>query len=208
MSLRSALCTLTLVRHGETPANLAGVWAGSLDSPLTPRGERQAARVGLHVARTRGDVRALYASTLTRARHTAAAIGARVGLEAATDVALCEYDLGAWEGRSYAELVREEKLFERMAKEPDWRPGGGESARGVAERLAGALRTIAARHAGERVVVVSHGGALTLAFGLLLDGDPGVWRRVMSNGAVSELTLVPEPRLHRFNEVHHLDGLA
>jgi broad specificity phosphatase PhoE len=207
MSLRAAPCTLTLVRHGETPANLAGLWHGSLDTPLTPRGERQAERVALHLARTRGDARSLYASTLTRARRTAGAIGARTGLAVATDAALCEYDLGAWEGRSYTELVRDEKLFERMAQEPDWRPGGGESSRAVAERLAGALRAIAARHPGERVVVVSHGGALTLAFGLLLDGDPGVWRRVMDNAAVSELTLHPEPRLHRFNEVHHLDGL-
>ena len=201
-------CSLTIVRHGETPANTGGLWHGSLDTPLTPRGERQAERVALHVARTRGDTSALYASTLTRARRTAEPIAARLGLELKLDAALCEYDLGAWEGRSYAELVGEHKLFERMAQDPDWKPGGGESARGVATRIASSLRAIAERHRGERVVVVTHGGALTLGLGLLLDGDPSTWRRVMDNAAVTELQLEPTPRLHRFNETHHLEGLA
>jgi probable phosphoglycerate mutase len=94
-----------------------------------------------------------------------------------------------------------------MAREPDWRPGGGESARGVATRVGSGLRAIAERHPGERVVVVTHGGALTLALGLLLDGDPSVWRRVMDNAAVSDLVLEPAPRLLRFNDTLHLEGL-
>ncbi len=201
-------CSLTIVRHGETPANLDGIWHGSIDTTLTARGERQAERVALHVARTRGDASALYASTLSRARRTAAPIAARLGLAVRLDAALCEYDLGAWEGLSYEVLVKEHALFERMARDPDWQPGGGESARAVATRLAGSLRAIAERHRGERVVVVTHGGALTLALGLLLDGEPSAWRRVMSNAAVSELELEPEPRLLRFNDAFHLEGLA
>jgi broad specificity phosphatase PhoE len=201
-------CTLTLVRHGQTSANTEGIWHGSLDTQLTPHGELQAERVALHLARTRGDASALYASTLSRAQRTAAPIGARLGLEVRADADLREYDLGAWEGLSYAQLIRDHRLFERMAKEPDWRPGGGESARGVATRIAGALSAIAERHRGERIVVVTHGGALTLGLGLLLDRDPSAWRRVMDNAAVSELHLEPAPRLLRFNETQHLAGLA
>lgn len=201
-------CLLTIVRHGETPANLGGLWHGSIDTPLTPRGERQAERAALHLARTRGDASALYASTLSRARLTAAPIAARLGVAVQLDAALCEYDLGAWEGLPYSELIEQHALFERMSREPDWRPGGGESARGVATRLAGSLRAIAARHRGERVVVVTHGGALTLALGWLIDRDLGAWRRVMSNAAVSELVIEPEPLLLRFNDALHLEGLA
>lgn len=201
-------CSLTIVRHGETSANTGGVWHGSLDTLLTPRGERQAERVALHVARTRGDATALYASPLARAQRTAAPIAERLRVELRADAELSEYDLGAWEGRSYAELVREHRLFERMSQDPDWRPGGGESARGVATRIAGALRRIAEQHRGERVIVVTHGGALTLGLGLLLDQDPSAWRRVMDNAAVSELELEPQPRLLRFNETLHLAGLA
>src|SRR5262245_44152815 len=36
---------LTLVRHGETSANLEGIWHGSTDGPLTERGRAQAGRV-------------------------------------------------------------------------------------------------------------------------------------------------------------------
>ncbi len=201
-------CQLVIVRHGETSANTDGLWHGALDTALTARGERQAERVALHVARTRSDARAVYASPLTRARRTAAPIAARLGLPVRIAPSLREYDLGAWEGLSYAELVREHRLFERMARDPDWTPGGGESARGVATRLAGGLREIAARHPGERVVVVTHGGALTLALGLLLDGDPAVWRRVLDNAALCELALEPAPQLLRFNDVLHLDGIA
>ena len=57
------------------------------------------------------------------------------------------------------------------------------------------LRRIAGAHSGERVIVVGHGGALTLALGQLLDRDISVWRRVMHNCAVSELALEPEPEL-------------
>jgi broad specificity phosphatase PhoE len=195
---------VTLVRHGETSANVDGVWHGSIDTALTPHGRSQAERVAEHIARTRADATSLYASPLSRARDTAEPIAARLGLAPRVEPDLREYHLGEWEGISYATLAREHKLFERMAADPDWQPGGGESARQVAERLAGSLRAIAARHPGERVIVVSHGGALTLGLGLLLDRDVSAWRRVMSNCAVSDLLFDPEPRLGVWNDVAHL----
>jgi broad specificity phosphatase PhoE len=195
---------VTLVRHGETAANVAGVWHGSIDTALTPRGAAQAERVAAHLFATRRDARALYASPLERARHTAQPIAVRLGLVACIEDDLREYHLGAWEGITYATLAREHRLFERMRDDPDWQPGGGESARQVAERLAGRLTAIARRHPGERVIVVSHGGALTLGLGLLLDRDVSAWRRVMDNCAVSDLVFDPAPRLGAWNEVAHL----
>ena len=195
---------VTLVRHGETAANVEGVWHGSIDTALTPHGRSQAERVAEHLARTRADATTLYASPLARARDTAEPIAARLRLAQRVEPDLREYHLGEWEGISYVTLAREHRLFERMAADPDWQPGGGESARQVAERLAGSLRAIAARHPGERVIVVSHGGALTLGLGLLLDRDVSAWRRVMSNCAVSDLLFDPEPRLGVWNDVAHL----
>ena len=196
---------VTLVRHGETSANALGVWHGSTDTALTPAGQRQAERVAAHLAVTRADASALYASPLTRARDTARPIAERLGLGAQIEADLREYHLGEWEGVSYAELVREHRLFERMRADPDWQPGGGESARQVAERLAAQLAAIAARHEGERVIVVSHGGALTLGLGLLLDRELSVWRRLMDNCAISDLVFDPAPRLQSWNEVAHLE---
>ena len=51
---------VTIVRHGRTFANTDGIWHGSTDTPLDPVGHRQAARVGLHLARTQPDLVAVY----------------------------------------------------------------------------------------------------------------------------------------------------
>jgi probable phosphoglycerate mutase len=195
---------VTLVRHGVTSANTDGVWHGSTDTALTDAGRRQAERVAAHLAATRADASALYASPLTRARDTARPIAERLGLAPCIEDDLREYDLGAWEGVSYAVLAREHRLFERMRDDPDWTPGGGESARQVAERIARGLASIAARHAGERVIVVSHGGALTLGLGWLLERKLSEWRRVMDNCAISDLAFAPAPSLLSWNEVAHL----
>jgi broad specificity phosphatase PhoE len=195
---------LTIVRHGETSANIAGVWHGSIDTALTPRGVEQARRAADAIGALAPRASALYASPLRRARDTARSIGLVLGLEARVDADLAEYHLGELEGRTYGELMREHRLFERMAREPDWNPGGGESPRQVATRGANAMSRIAAAHPGERVVVVSHGGALTLTLSLLLDGDISEWKRVMDNCAITELALDPSPRLLTFNEVAHL----
>lgn len=199
--------SLTLVRHGETSANVDGVWHGSIDTELTERGRVQASRVAQHLTAREPRPAALYSSPLQRARHTAEAIGNALGLTTQLRPEIAECDLGEWEGMSYRELVGTHKLFQRMSRDPDFQPGGGESPRQVATRTASALRSIAAAHSGESVIVVAHGGALTLGLGLLLDDDPGTWRRIMDNCAVTELQLSPTPALLSFNETTHLDGV-
>ena len=58
---------LTLVRHGETSANLDGVWHGSTDTPLTERGRLQAERVAEYLAHRHPDATTVYSSPLARA---------------------------------------------------------------------------------------------------------------------------------------------
>jgi probable phosphoglycerate mutase len=94
-----------------------------------------------------------------------------------------------------------------MRRDPDFAPHGGESPRQVTERITASLRRIGAEHPGERVIVVTHGGALSIALAAILDGDYTRWRRVMSNCAVSELVFEPAPQLLSFNETDHLEGL-
>jgi probable phosphoglycerate mutase len=197
--------SLVVVRHGETSANQDGVWHGSTDTPLTPRGHAQAERVAARLARECADAVAVYASDLRRARDTALPIARALGLEVVTERGLREFDLGSWEGKTYRELHERHRLWDRMREDPHYAPHGGESPLVVAERITSALRSIAKRHAEARVVVVSHGGALSLAFGLLLDGDYSRWRRVMDNCGVSELSLEPLALL-RFNDTSHLEA--
>jgi probable phosphoglycerate mutase len=198
---------ITIVRHGRTFANSEGIWHGSIDTPLSEHGRLQAERTAEHLRRTRGDAVALYTSPLERARLTAAPIATALGLEPRTRDDLQEYHLGQLEGLSFRELARDHRLFQRMAEEPDWQPGGGESPRQVALRLGRALREVAAAHPGERAIVVSHGGALVLALAWLVEGDLGAWRQGMDNAAVSDLHFGATPELRVFNERAHLDEL-
>ena len=198
---------LILVRHGETSANLDGVWHGATDSPLTARGERQAARVAAHLGAAYTDAAAIYTSDLQRARRTAEAIGETLDRETVTERGLREYDLGSWEGKTYADLQGTHDLWHHMKTDPHFAPHGGESPQAVTQRFTGALASIAANHAGERVVVVAHGGAFSLAMGSLLNGHYSKWHPVMDNCGVSELALDPQPELLRFNFTDHLAGV-
>ncbi len=198
---------LILVRHGETSANIDGVWHGSTDTALTAKGHRQAERVAEYLGREYADAARVYSSPLQRARDTALPIARALGVELNVTEGLSEFHLGSWEGKSYASLFSEYKLFENMKSDPEFAPHGGESPRQVAERFGGALHRIAAGHPGQRVVVVAHGGALAIALGDLIDGDYREWRKVMDNGAVSELVLEPIPDLLSFNHTAHLEGL-
>jgi broad specificity phosphatase PhoE len=198
---------LTLVRHGETPANLESVWHGSVDTPLTERGVAQAERVASYLAEHHSEASALYSSPLQRAQKTAAPIGRELGLENSVEADLTEFHLGSWEGVSYAELATTHKLWENMSRDPDFAPHGGESPSQVAQRFSGVLRDLCERHRGERVVVVTHGGALSIGLAMLIDGVHGGWAGVMNNCAVSELVLEPQPKLLRFNHTEHLEDL-
>ena len=199
---------LTLIRHGETSANTGGVWHGSIDTELSPKGFEQAARVGEFAKSCHADAAAVYASPLQRARNTAEAIARALGHEVAIESDLSEYDLGSWEGKTYAELNDTHQLWQKMAADADFAPHGGESPAQVGERICAALRRIASAHPGQRVFVVSHGGAMSIGLGLLINGDARRWHRVMDNCASSELVLEPTPELISFNQTAHLGDLG
>lgn len=198
---------LTLVRHGQTEANAEGVWHGSIDTPLSSRGHEQAQRVARYIAAEHSDAVALYSSPLQRARNTALAIAQSTGLAVEVEEGLAEYDLGSWEGKTYRALQEEHQMWHHIKTDPHFAPHGGESPRQVVDRLVAALRQIAARHAGERIVAVSHGGAMTMAFAEILAGSYTSWERVMSNCGVSELVLEPKPSLLSFDHTEHLADL-
>lgn len=198
---------LTLVRHGQTRANIDSVWHGWTDTPLTELGARQANRVATFLDGHGADATVVYSSPLERARHTAAPIAERLGLEVRIDEDLREYDIGEWEGKSFQELFEVKRLWHHIRTDPDFAPHGGESPRRVVERLTGSLRRIARDHPGERVIAVAHGGALALAIGEFLNPGNTEWRHMMDNCAVSELSLDPEPELLSFNLNGHLEDL-
>jgi probable phosphoglycerate mutase len=205
--MRSQRTLLTLVRHGQTSANIDGVWHGSSDTPLTDHGERQAKRTAAFLETHGRDATVVYSSPLMRARHTAEPIAEKLGLELRIDPDLSEYDIGEWEGKSFQELQEVHQLWHHIATDPDFAPHGGESPRQVIARVSECLRRLAATHPQERIIAVTHGGALAMGLGALLGEQESSWSRVMRNCGVTDLAMDPTPELVSFNLEAHLDGL-
>ena len=166
---------LLLIRHGQSTANATGVWQGQLDFPLSEEGREQARRAGLTL--TGEEVSGFYSSPLLRAFETARII-AREN-EYHGDVTgvpgLMERRGGILEGTTRQEReARNPRLMEKLAglpEEEQWPLVGAETDEEVLLRFSGALAGIRAHHApGERILVVSHGGAMR-AFLRNLFGD-------------------------------------
>jgi probable phosphoglycerate mutase len=202
-----AVTHLLLVRHGETQANIDGVWHGSTDTPLTDRGHRQAGRVATHLLASAPGVTAIHSSDLQRAVHTARPIADAFGHSVQTWPELREYDLGGWEGKAFADLHENYDLWAHMQRDPDYAPHGGESPRQVTSRLAGIFDRLADAHRGEKIVVVLHGGALAMILGHLLHGGHSNWQHHLSNASVSELVMGRGPELLYVDRTDHLEGL-
>lgn len=164
MSASDLRTVLYLVRHGEASSNREGKIGGWSPAPLTDLGRRQAERAAAELAR-RGPTR-LVTSDIERARQTAQPIAAATGLEPLPEPGLRERSLGVLDGLPFDEArARAPELWQRMvARDPDAVPEGGETADVVYRRVAAAIDRLVREHAGERIVVVSHGLALYHAF--------------------------------------------
>jgi len=91
-----------LVRHGETAWSLSGQHTGRTDLPLTPQGEPNARRLGERLAGIHFE--RVFTSPLSRARRTCELAG--FGSSAVVDSDLLEWDYGAYEGKTRAEICR------------------------------------------------------------------------------------------------------
>lgn len=152
------MTTIFLARHGESDWNVEKRFQGHSDRPLTERGRKQAHALADLVASEKID--AVYTSPLSRAQETAEIVAGRAGLEPVALPELREVDTGSWSGLSRADV--EARFPEGFSR---WRSGGsgwedGETYEQMAERVIGALRTIAEDHPDGRVLVISHGGPI------------------------------------------------
>lgn len=164
MADRDAPTELLLVRHGEADSNRDGKFGGWSPVPLTERGRRQAAAAAAELA-TRAPV-AVITSDVVRAQETAAPIAAALGLEPRLEPGLRERSLGIFDGLAFTEAeARYPEVWQRLvARDATVLPDGAETADAVYARVSAAIARICEEHAGQRVVVVSHGLAMFHAF--------------------------------------------
>jgi alpha-ribazole phosphatase len=149
---------LVLVRHAEPLEDVRGRCYGSLDVGLSDAGRVQAERLAAALAGL--DFAAVYTSPRIRAVETADAVARRRAVAPIVDDDLREIDFGAFEGRTYEEIERDEPALFRLWMEAPTtvRFPGGESYSDLRRRALRALEAI--RRAEACAAVVTHGGVI------------------------------------------------
>ena len=210
MSNVSPATRIVIIRHGQSVDNVAGRISGWTDSALTEVGHQQARRMAEHVG-SRYQPTVVYASTLQRARHTAAPLVEHTGAPLIIRSNLRELHCGVAEGLTHEEVLeRHAEVWAGAQIENDLSFGwpGGETRREFFGRVRGVFAEILANHAGETVAVVSHGGVISSFLAHLLEGNPAAWRRYqLHNCSVTEVTGVgDEISVLQWNQIEHLAG--
>jgi broad specificity phosphatase PhoE len=190
--------TFYFVRHGESEANAAHRFAGRTDSPLTERGRQQAEAAADALASVKFD--RIVTSPLSRCRDTALIIARRHQLPVDLEPDLMEIDVGEKTGMP----------FDEVRGLPEWSDDGfvawprGETLDQVLSRAHRVITRIAEESAGERVLVVGHGGVTRILMSHFLGLLPRLDRSAATNTNVS--VVVSDGFTHRverlFTDAH------
>ncbi|AZE74262.1 Alpha-ribazole-5'-phosphate phosphatase [Pseudomonas synxantha] len=149
---------LDLLRHGET--ELGGGLRGSLDDALTARGWAQMRAAVVE----QGPWDRLISSPLQRCALFAQELGTQLDLPVSLEPDVQELHFGAWEGQSAAALMETdaEGLGLFWADPYAFTPPQGEPVSEFSERVLGAVSRLHQAYAGQRVLLISHGGVMRL----------------------------------------------
>lgn len=196
------------VRHGETAWNVDARIQGQLDIQLNDTGRWQAQRVGQALA---GEpLSAVYSSDLGRAHETARCIGEAAGIPVVAHHGLRERRFGLFEGKTFDEIHHQwpDHAHNWRKRLPEWEPPqGGESLLQLRERVTRTVSDLAARHCGQQIAVVAHGGVLDTLYRVATGQEvnsPRTWQ--LPNGAINRLLWTPEGfTLVGWSDTQHLD---
>lgn len=177
-----------MIRHGETEANARQIMAGSLDSPLTETGRKQAVLARVVVERLEIRPTRIVHSHLSRARDTAAIINENLGLPMVEDPDLAEIHVGELEGAPYERCMG---LLDKWADSP-----GGETCGQFFERVRRAKKKTLENPDGP-ALIVSHGGVFRALWKMYGHDMPGV-----RNCHLHEFR--PDPSRRRFPWITHV----
>ncbi|MDY7584067.1 alpha-ribazole phosphatase family protein [Pseudomonas sp. CCI3.1] len=149
---------LDLLRHGET--ELGGGLRGSLDDALTTLGWTQMR----DTVTGQGPWDRIVSSPLQRCALFARELSEQLDLPVSFDKDLQELHFGAWEGQSAAALmeVDEQALGLFWADPYAFTPPDGEPVLEFSARVLSAVSRLQRDFAGQRVLVVCHGGVMKL----------------------------------------------
>jgi broad specificity phosphatase PhoE len=158
-------CTFYIVRHAESEANIAELFAGDFDSKLSPKGVRQAQKRAKDLRTIHFD--ASFSSDLIRAHHTAKIIAKEHEMAVTALKILREKAFGVLEGRRYKDLEEDLRkkldVYYTLDTKERWthRPVEGmETLEELTARIVTFLRETALAYPNKTVLVVSHGSVI------------------------------------------------
>jgi alpha-ribazole phosphatase len=165
-----------LIRHALVEENARAFLYGVMDVPLCETTLIEQAPMYQSLAARLPRPAVWLVTPLTRTRRTAETIFAHgyPATKPGIERGLIEQSLGEWQGLPHAELPA--KLA--LPAHAFWplggheKPPGGESMAEVITRVGVAMERLAVEHAGQDVVIVSHGGAIRGAVAHALDIGP------------------------------------
>ena len=197
---------LIAVRHGETAWNVDTRIQGQIDIGLNATGLWQAERAGQALADE--DIGVIYASDLARAWQTAEAIARPHGLAVQPEPRLRERAFGHLEGMSFAEIesMLPEDARRWRERDPEFEPVGGESLLTFRDRVTRVATELAARHPGQLVTLVAHGGVMDVLYRAATRQElqaPRTWQ--LGNAAINRMLWTPEGfSLVGWSDIAHL----
>lgn len=148
---------LYLVRHGETTGNVGGMYQTE-ETPLTPMGEKQAARVALRLKDLSIDL--IYSSTHLRAQQTSKIISQEIGAKIEPWEKLMELRRPKEVRGKHLGEGDTDQILDDVSKNfgnPDWKYSDEENFFDLKERASLVLDHLSKKHAEQTVVCVSHG---------------------------------------------------
>ncbi len=193
------MTTFFFVRHGESEANLARIFSGRRDSPLTERGRAQAVTVADALDDVPFD--RIVATPLSRSLDTALVIARRRKMPVDVVRDLVEIDVGEKTGAT----------FDEIAGLPEWKDDGfkawpkGESLEQVIARSLNALKAIHRETPGGTILVIGHGGVTRILVSHFLGILPKLDTSRQTNTAVTVIVTDGDTgRVERLFESAHV----
>ncbi len=161
--------TFYCIRHGESEANAAGLLAGWMDHGLSEKGWLQSVEMAERLKAYPIDL--LVVSDLKRAVETAQAIENALGISMMTTGEMREIHLGAWEGKTFADLDPEDAVVVKWLKQDmDFSYPEGESTTDVLKRSQVFFESLLGRPESH-IAIVSHGMTLSTLMAQIVFGD-------------------------------------
>ena len=153
---------VVIIRHGQSQGNAEGRFGGHTDTPLSPRGRRQAEATARALASEK--FAAIYSSDLPRAIETAAPLARLTGAPLKTTEALRERSVGVMEGLTFEEAAEQhpEQYKALLRRDFEHVLSGGESYRQTLDRASRLLDDAIEQHRGGKIVLFAHTGTICI----------------------------------------------